>query len=289
MRIILSRKGFDSASGGCPSPIFPDGRMLSLPIPDKGSPIAYRDLTFADMSLADLVVSLTGDAKRYRHFAHLDPDLRHDALPRLPGWKPLLGQTSSAQGHLRKQGVQVGDVFIFFGSFRPVEKAAQGWRFKKAERSRHVIWGWMQIGQIYKVDDMAPDEMVWARYHPHFAYSRNPANTLYEAAEQLVINGIHTDAPAAGVFTYFDERLVLTAPGNTAQTYWRLPSCFAPIDGVSQLSYHSDGRRWSVKGGECLLSSVSRGQEFVFDTQGQEAPAQWLLSLIEATLYRNGP
>ncbi len=32
-KLILSRKGFDSASGGCPSPIFPDGTMFSLPIP----------------------------------------------------------------------------------------------------------------------------------------------------------------------------------------------------------------------------------------------------------------
>ena len=31
MKIILSRKGFDSANGGGPSPIFPDGRLLSLP------------------------------------------------------------------------------------------------------------------------------------------------------------------------------------------------------------------------------------------------------------------
>ncbi len=32
-RLILSHKGFDSRSGGCPSPIFPDGTMFSLPIP----------------------------------------------------------------------------------------------------------------------------------------------------------------------------------------------------------------------------------------------------------------
>ena len=143
MRIILSRKGFDSTAGGCPSPIFPDGRMLSLPIPDKGSPIAYQDLSFGDMNVGDLVVELTGDAKRSRHFAHLDPDLRADSFPRLPGWKPLLGQTGSAQGHLRKQGVQVGDVFLFFGSFRSVEQTADGWRFKRTERARHIIWGWM--------------------------------------------------------------------------------------------------------------------------------------------------
>ena len=33
MKLILSRKGFDSQSGGCPSPIFPNGTLYSLPIP----------------------------------------------------------------------------------------------------------------------------------------------------------------------------------------------------------------------------------------------------------------
>ncbi len=34
LKVILSRKGFDSSYGGCPSPILPDGTLLSLPIPD---------------------------------------------------------------------------------------------------------------------------------------------------------------------------------------------------------------------------------------------------------------
>jgi len=33
MKVILSRKGFDSGYGGFPSPVLPDGTMLSLPIP----------------------------------------------------------------------------------------------------------------------------------------------------------------------------------------------------------------------------------------------------------------
>lgn len=33
MKVVLSRKGFDSASGGYPSPILPDGTLLSIPIP----------------------------------------------------------------------------------------------------------------------------------------------------------------------------------------------------------------------------------------------------------------
>ena len=35
VRVVLSRKGFDSSSGGYPSPILPDGTLLSLPIPEK--------------------------------------------------------------------------------------------------------------------------------------------------------------------------------------------------------------------------------------------------------------
>ena len=43
MIVIISRKGFDSSSGGVPSPIFFNGKMLSLPIPDKHSKIQHKD------------------------------------------------------------------------------------------------------------------------------------------------------------------------------------------------------------------------------------------------------
>ena len=44
MKIILSRKGFDSEFGGHPSPILPDGRMISFSIPGKEDKIRYKDL-----------------------------------------------------------------------------------------------------------------------------------------------------------------------------------------------------------------------------------------------------
>jgi hypothetical protein len=43
MKIIMSRKGFDSAYGGYPSPILPDGKMVSLSIP-SGDSLRYSDL-----------------------------------------------------------------------------------------------------------------------------------------------------------------------------------------------------------------------------------------------------
>ena len=173
MRLILSRKGFDSSSGGCPSPILPDGTMLSLPIPDRSSRIAYREIEQQGVNIGQLVVDLTGDPRRLRHFAHLDPDLDRDTWPRADGWRPLLGQTGAAQGHLRKQSVRAGDLFLFFGLFRRVERTRSGWRFVRQAVAKHVLWGWLQIGEIHTVDELASDAMPWARYHPHFQGKRD--------------------------------------------------------------------------------------------------------------------
>ena len=44
-KVILSRKGFDSKYGGKPSPIFNDGNIFSLPIPQNSiSPNKYKTI-----------------------------------------------------------------------------------------------------------------------------------------------------------------------------------------------------------------------------------------------------
>ena len=56
MKLILSRKGFDSSSGGYPSPIFPDDTLCSLPIPDCYSKIKYSDIRHGDTNIGEVVV-----------------------------------------------------------------------------------------------------------------------------------------------------------------------------------------------------------------------------------------
>lgn len=280
MRIILSRKGFDSAAGGCPSPIFPDGRLLSLPIPDKTSSISYSDIQFDGLDVGQLVSQLTRDPKRAHHYAHLDPDLRKDALYRQHGWRPLLGQTGSAQGHLQNQRVDHGDLFLFFGSFRPVEFVDGKWRFVQIEAPRHVIWGWLQIGEILKVDNLGKFDLPWARYHPHFAYKQDSANTVYLATDFLNIRGQSTNSPGAGVFPRISNNLLLTKPGSKKQTHWRLPGWFFPSDGMSKLSFNPNINRWSLDGSHCYLESASRGQEFVIDVTDMEHADEWVLGLL---------
>ena len=47
MKIILSRKGFDSSNDGIPSTVFPSGKMTSLQTPVSNSPTTCNDI-YAD-------------------------------------------------------------------------------------------------------------------------------------------------------------------------------------------------------------------------------------------------
>lgn len=61
MRVIFSRKGFDSAAGGCPSPIV-EGKPISLPIPTRmPSVVCFGDLSDPAPKL-DFVFTVCDDA-----------------------------------------------------------------------------------------------------------------------------------------------------------------------------------------------------------------------------------
>ena len=62
--------------------------MVSLPIPDKTSPIRYEDIRWQKGNLGPFVSDLTGGNIPASHFAHLDPDLNASSLSRPAGWRP---------------------------------------------------------------------------------------------------------------------------------------------------------------------------------------------------------
>ena len=200
--------------------------------------------------------------------------------PRADGWRPLFGQTGAAQGHLRKRNIQAGDLFLFFGLFRPVEHTRSGWRFVRRAVAKHILWGWLQIGEIYNVDHLTSDALPWARYHPHFQGNRGVSNTLYIAADGLCLNGEDVDVSGAGLFRHIEDRLILTDPDAGSLTRWRLPPVFYPDAGKPPLSYHCKPERWRRGDGYCTLQSVSRGQEFVLDTVRYPGVTDWLSVLL---------
>ena len=75
MKIILSRKGFDSSNGSIPSPILPDGTLLSLPIPAKFDSISFDDLNYNGVLFSDILRQLKGKEDKTNHYnCHLDPE-----------------------------------------------------------------------------------------------------------------------------------------------------------------------------------------------------------------------
>lgn len=111
MKIILSRKGFDSANGGIVSPIFEDGTMISFPIP-SGDTDTYDSLYYNGIPYSKILHDL-----RYKggNHCHVDPDLDLSRRAKeIDGWFPAFGQRDAAASYLKNLCVAPGYIFLFF-------------------------------------------------------------------------------------------------------------------------------------------------------------------------------
>ena len=218
VKVILSRKGFDSANGGLPSPIMPDGTLLSMPIPSDDD-MSYDELNYKGTTYSEILHQLAPN-KSFRH-CHVDPDIRENCrVNRIQNWIPAFGQIGSAQGVLNKAGVEVGDIFLFFGWFRRVELRNGEYHFVHRNKGDfydssdlHIIYGYMQIGEIIR-DGTQIAKYVW---HPHSMDSRIniSSNTLYAPTEKL---SIIPELNGYGTLDYRTDR-VLTMKGQNRATW----------------------------------------------------------------------
>lgn len=306
LKIVLSRKGFDLGSGGCASPIFPNGRLYSLPIPyTPGAQNRYANIGngigLDGSDMGTVVEHLTAGRVRRDDFAHLDPDLDASSVPRLTGWRPAFGQCEASQVHLANQRVGVGDVFLFHGWFRAISQdRACLWRFQSGAPNLSVIFGWMQVGEVIDLQRTPPQVVLarypWLRDHPHLHFPADlglspPANAIYLAADRLTLPGNTIGpTPGAGVFGTFHPRLVLTAIGNGSdgdrpvggRSVWSLPRWFKGDAQRPWLTQFPRPEWWTDHGeDEVLLRPVGRqGQEAVLDCGDRAGAVEWVASLM---------
>ncbi len=265
MKIILSRKGFDSGCGGCASPILPDGTLLSLPIPSQ-STLHYSSLRYGELSYDEIYKVLAPKFYKSESTCHLDPDVRNSVRENEPEeWSAAFGQTSAAYTHLKNKNVGVGDVFLFFGWFKQCEYTEENiLRYCENAPDLHIIYGYMQVGEIFE-----NDKIIDYYWHPHSEekFMSNERNHLYLPTKKLVLGDIETDLPGYGTFN-FNEKFVLTKEGMT-RTRWKVPPWFSQVD----ISYHSNK---SFKEG--YFQSACKGQEFVI--QDNFNNEKWLKELL---------
>lgn len=217
MKIILSRKGFDSANGGIVSPIMEDGTLISFPIPSKDKD-TFDDLIYCDQSYWKILTDLNYKGERN---CHVDPDLSMDRRKNpIEGWRPIFGQRNSSSVYLTNNvGVKEGDLFLFFGNFHRVKFSGEKYQYIKktgdfySDRDLQVIWGYLQVGEIIK----DPEKQTKYAWHPHSFKYRIDDNTniMFVARERLSFN---KDMPGAGVLKYREDR-VLTAKNCNKATW----------------------------------------------------------------------
>jgi len=283
MKIIFSRKGFDSSAGGIPSPILPDGQLLPLPVPQPDGPVRFSDLRVEGRTLSSMIKQLGGRCWRGR--CHLDPDLDAGLMTRPEGWLPAFGQYGSAQRHLEQEGVGTGDLFLFFGWFRQTEWVKGRLQFVSGAPDLHILHSWLQVGEVCPVDENLVGRWPGLVQHPHLLKDY-PFNTLYLPSEQLVVDN-QSLATGSGMFGHWRPELQLTVPGEL-RSIWRLPDCFSPQASVSVLSYHRNPERWRSLEEGVQLSAVYRGQEFVVESARKEQVSEWLSETLFKPDSRNG-
>jgi len=264
MQIILSRKGFDSKNGGQPSPILPDGTLLSLPILSRDDKIKYSDLRYKGKSYLNIIQELKPKTKiNNKYYCHFDPDIRKDSLKRSGYWTPLFGQTKAAQGNLKNNNVKEGDIFLFFGWFRRTEEINGKINYLKGAPDLHIIFGYLQFGKIYKTNSNLPKEI---NHHAHAQkkYDGDKNNCIYRASEKLSFS----NSLSGGGSLNYHKDLILTKSG-LSRSRWDLPSFFKELN----ITYH-DSKSFSNK----YFQSAAIGQEFII--QENSKVTDWAKNII---------
>ena len=217
MKVVLSRKGFDSANGGIVSPIFEDGTMISFPIPshDKDT---FDELQYKGTSYSTILSDL-----HYKgaNCCHVDPDLDQSRRSvKINEWEPAFGQIDSSAMYLKNIGIKEGDLFLFFGNFHCVKQIKGHYKYIRKtgcfykDHDLQVIWGYLQIGEI--ITESSEQEKFW--WHPHSCEERrkNKTNVIFKASKKLSFD---EDKPGAGILSFHPDR-ILTAE-NCNKATWK--------------------------------------------------------------------
>lgn len=279
MKIVLSRKGFDTQYGKVPNAILPNGTLIAFPIRDGESIVRADAIRRGGESVGEMVEQLTHGRIRRNYRAHLDPDLDASSYPREPGWRPVLGQKGSPLGHLVKQKVGAGDLFLFFGWFGRVEESGATWAYTRGSSAVHLLWGWLHVGSCLDPVNLSDGPGHWLAYHPHLHHSANERHAIFVASDRLAVGGRFV--PGGGIFPRFSDARVLSAPGEN-MSLWRVPGWMHPAAGQVRFSYIHDPKRWRFEGKEeALVQSIGKGQEIVMAPRDTAPIDRWLATLFE--------
>lgn len=286
-KIIFSRKGMDSEYGKIVNPIMPDGLMLSLPIPREDDEKTFKEIIYKrqgyEKTLEKIIEELSYvknkginnkiKAMVAKGCCHPDPDINEFLRAQETNWRPAMGFTQGEKFKLI-DCVRPGDIFLYYGTFKPTEESGGKLQYKSKYEEFHAIFGYLEVKEIVTEKENAERMKAEFPSHPHTAYIGNPEkreNTLFVS-----------DKEASGIFKYAPE-LCLTARNRT-KSVWDLQGF--PEDAEIITGAKNDKKYKPVKEeNQFIFESLPRGQEFIVtmpDEKSEKALIDWAKHVIEA-------
>ena len=293
MRVILSRKGFDSSYGGFPSIILPDGQMISFPIPEKGKKktmneadskikgIEAENLKFIladkkELSLKEIFekyniqkIKIPGNTPTEQEVEntifHYDPQIQNvvqriydqdnNKIINITNKYAAFGQSRAAASHLLNQKISKDDVFLFFGTFKWTGKDKKN--LKNGEEF-HALWGYMIVDDVFKIDNDKFTHIKGIKDYnnPSSKYPNLKFHPHYNNKKHEGKNNIIicSERGRFGTFIFDEDKHKLTENGST-KSHWKIPASLECLLG-KKITYHKN-----------IITkhfiSASRGQEFV--------------------------
>jgi len=281
MRIILSRKGFDSSYGSHPSIILPDNKMISFPIPvtQPEIGIAAEDILYVE--LGKTLDELLHELNIKNHYAyHVDPEIQNikiaDKVSFFDRGYGTLGQSGAAASHLANNHISSIEisknepaVFIFFGLFSKTKR--ENGKLKYDGKPFHAIFGYVIADEAVKVSTISDTVHPELKSHLHYInqFEANKKKDEYIKHDRNII----FKGKQFGTFKY-SEDLRLTVNDSDRTTRWGTP------DFIKSMTYNKkridDGVRSNNK---IFFDAASRGQEFIITEFETEKMKRWLKNL----------
>ena len=264
-KIIFSRKGFDSSTGGMPS-YKKDETLISFPIPSQINTLT----TYNDLNLGKNIQDLSNNKIKATDTCHFDPNLDYGEF----------GQVGAAQTHLKNNNVKVGDLFLFWGWFRETITINRKTIFSKKDPGHYRFFGWLQIGKIIHLGKdpswylAETEQNPNSTSHPHTIGHWKENNTLYLASKKLDAFGLK-DYYGFGKFKA-SEKTNLSINPSIKKSKWKCPKWLNPKHGGCGMTYHNDLTRWD----ENTVDVVGRGQEFVAVPNKVDECEKWLRNIF---------
>jgi hypothetical protein len=188
----------------------------------------------------------------------------------LPEKSPIgaFGQSGSALGHLKKNHISNGDIFLFFGTFSEYYFEAKKLKRYEMMHPFHAIWGFLVVDSCNDIDPRqsdVDDELLkiypCLKNHPHIQNRQ-----IYKGKNTIYIGNNF------GTFRY--EKFLRLSKNNFNKSIWELPDVFrgADISYIRPTKVQKDPPRVD-------LSTPGKGQEFVLKNP-DEGILEWLNSIL---------